>query len=114
MWLTARDADLAALVEFTQGDGASPLGGHGAHRPLAVGALDVGVVVGVALGQDVLRAAGIQSGLDGVAAVGLVLPNDRGGLRGRRLVVTGERDRLEEDDDVPLCGTLDRDGHGRL
>lgn len=114
MRLTAHDADLAALVEVTQSYGVSLLGGHDAHRPLAVGALNVGVVVGVVLGQDVLRAAGIQSGLDGVTAVGLVPPRDHGGLRGRRLVVTGERDRLEEDDDVPLCGTLDRDGHGRL
>lgn len=112
--LTAQDADLAALVLTTQGDRVALLGGHRAHCPLAVGTLNVGVIVGVVLGYDVVRAAGIQGGLDGIPAKGLVLPRDHRGLLDRRLVVAGERDRLEEDDDVPLCEDLDRDGPGRL
>lgn len=90
------------------------LGGHNAHRPLAVGALDVGIVVGVILRQDVLSTAGIQCSLDGVPAVRFISPGDNRRLTGSRLVLTGEGDGLEEDDYVPLCGALDRDGHGGL
>lgn len=81
---------------------------------MVVGTLNVGVIVGIVLGNDVVCTAGIQGSLDGIPAKGLVLPCDHRGLLDGRLVVTGECDRLEEDDDVPLCGDPDRDGPGRL
>lgn len=110
--LTVQDADFSPLVRLTQSDSTALLGGHDAHCPHVVGTLNVGVVVRVVLGQDVVSAAGVQGCLDGVPAVGLVPPSDDRRLRGRRLEVAGERDRLEQDDHVPLDRTLDRDGHG--
>lgn len=112
--LTACDADLPATVLSTQGDRVTHLGGHSAHCPLAVRTFNVGVIVGVVLGYDVLCTARIQGGLNGISAIGLVLPRDHGWLLDCRLVVAGERDRLEKDDDVPLRGHLHRDGPGRL
>lgn len=89
-------------------------GGYYAHRPLAIGTLDVGVVVGVVLRQNVACTAGIQCSLNRVLAIGFVLPRDDRRLTGGCLVVAGEGDGLEEDDNVPLGGALDRDGHGGL
>lgn len=109
---TVDDADLAALVVRAQGHGRALLGRHDADGALAVGTLGDGVVVGVALRQRALGAAGVQGGLDGVLAVGLVLPRDEGRLRGARLEAAGEGDGLEEDDHVLLGGTLDGDGRG--
>lgn len=57
--LTVDDADLAALVLCAQRDRVGLLGRHDAHRAQAVSALDVGVIVGVVLRQDVLCAAGV-------------------------------------------------------
>lgn len=90
------------------------LGGYDAYGPLAVGTLDVGVVVGVVLRYGITRTAGIQSSLNGVLTIRLVLPcNDR--WQGRScLVVTVEDDGLEEDDNVLLVGTLDSDSQGGL
>ena len=111
--LTVDDADLAPLVLCAQRDGVALLGRHDAYGAQAVGALDVGVVVGIVLAQEGLGAVGAQRGLDGVAAVRLVLPCHHGGLGGGgNLVVTVQDDGLEEDGDVALGGTLHRDGPG--
>lgn len=100
--LTVDDVDLASLVLAAQRHGAALLGGHDAHRALAVGALDVGVVVGVVLRQDVVGAAGVERRLHRVTAVRLVAPRHHRRLRGGGLEVAGERDGLEQDDHVAL------------
>ena len=111
--LTVDDADLATLVLRAQRDRVGLLGRHDADGAQAVGALDVGVVVGVVLAQEAIRAVGAQRGLDGVPAVRLVLPGHHGGLGGGGgLVVTVQDHGLEEDGDVALGGTLHRDGPG--
>lgn len=102
------------LIFRAKSDRIALLGGHYTDCPLAISTLNVGVVVGVVLRQDILCAAGIKRGLDRVSAVRFVPPCDDGRLTGARLEVAGKSDRLEKDDNVPLRGTLDRDGHGRL
>lgn len=112
--LTVQEADLATLVIAAEGNRIALLRGHYANCPLAVGALNVGVVVGVVLSQYVVCAAGIKCSLDRVPAIRFVLPCDDRRLGGRHLEVTGEGDGLEEDDNVPLGRTLDCDGQGRI
>lgn len=111
--LTVYDVDFATLVLCAAGDSRALFGGHYAHCPQVVWTLDVGVVVGVVLGQDVICTARVQRSLDGIPAIRLVPPrNDRVRRRGS-LVVTGKCNGLEEDDNGPLYRALDRDGVGR-
>lgn len=113
--LTVNDADFATLVIRAEGNSIALFGGHYAHSPQAVGTLDVRVIVWVILRQDVLRTAGIQRSLDGVPAIWFIPPCDNRTLTGGGcLVITVEGDGLEEDHNVPLCGTLDRDAHDGL
>ncbi len=67
--LTVYYADLTALVICAEANSTALLGGHNAHCPLTVGTLDVGVIVGVILRQDIVCTAGIQCSLDGVSAI---------------------------------------------
>lgn len=98
----------------TQGNSIGLHGCHRAHCPLIVSTLNVGVIIWVVLWNDVFSTAWIQSSLDGISAVGFVLPSDNGRLSWRCLVFTLEGDGLEEDDNVPLGGALDWDSSGVL